>query len=70
MSYALGSDFVRSQKGLSVKKDEMYYIPLLSSLQQFLSNRAILDEVVLMISSIILFSFDRLKIAIRKVVTQ
>ena len=44
MSYALGSDFVRSQKGLSIKKDEMYHIPILSSLQQFLSNKAILNE--------------------------
>lgn len=47
MSHILDScpRLAHSQSGFTMKRDEMYYVPLTSSLQQLLSNKAILEEV-------------------------
>ena len=45
MSTVLGSEFVRQSKKMKLKNEEMYYVPLLMSLEQLLNNKFIHDEV-------------------------
>ncbi len=42
------STLARSHQRLAIKKDEMYYIPILQSLQTLISNKSILEEVSLL----------------------
>ena len=49
VSIVLGTELCRrSQSGITVLKEEMYYVPLMKSLQQLLTNKHILNEVLLL----------------------
>ena len=46
MPIVLGTELRRqSQNKMKMMKDELYYIPLIDSLQQLLSNKFVLNEV-------------------------
>ena len=45
MSFILGTKVVRKSSKIKIIKEEMYYIPLIESLQQLLNNKFILNEV-------------------------